>query len=69
MNYDSMSKDELESTLKRLKSNLEDLEETITFNFSHTSDHIGGKQVRKDEGILRELKEEIEKVKKILSKL
>jgi uncharacterized protein YktB (UPF0637 family) len=69
MDYNSMSKDELESALKRLQDNLEDLEETITFNFSHTSDHIGGKQVRKDEESLRKLKEEVEKIREILSNL
>jgi hypothetical protein len=68
MDYNSMSKDELESALKRMQSNLEDLEETIKFNFAYSAAHIGGKQVRKDEEILRELKEEIARVKEILLK-
>jgi uncharacterized protein YktB (UPF0637 family) len=69
MDYNSMSKAELEAMLKRLQNNLEDLEETINFNFTYSSAHIGGNQVRKDEESLRKLKEEIERVKKILSHL
>lgn len=68
MDYNSMSKAELELTLKRLKSNYEDLEETINFNFAYSAAHIDGGQVRRDEESLRELKEEIVKVKAFLSK-
>jgi hypothetical protein len=67
MDYSGMSKHELESTLKRLQADLEDLEETITFNFSHSAAHIGGGQVRKDEEALGELKEKIAGIKAALS--
>ncbi len=67
MDFNSMSKVELELTLKRLESNLEDLEETINFNFTYSAAHIGGSQVRKDEESLIELKEKIKEVKKLLS--
>jgi len=66
MDYNSMSKIELETMLKRLQNNLEDLEETINFNFTYSAAHIGGSQVRKDEERLRKLKEEIERIKEIL---
>lgn len=62
-----MKKTELETMLKRLQNDFEDLEETINFNFTYSSAHIGSNQVRKDEERLRKLKEEIEKVKEILS--
>jgi hypothetical protein len=61
-----MSKAELEVALKRLQSNFDDLEETINFNFTYSSAHIGGNQVRKDEESLQKLKEEIVRVKQIL---
>jgi hypothetical protein len=67
--YNSMSKAELESVLKRLKSNLEDLEETIRFNFAYSSAHISGGQVRKDEESLRKLEEEVGIVEELLSKI
>jgi cob(I)alamin adenosyltransferase len=66
MDYNSMSKIELEAMLKRLQNNLEDLEETINFNFTYSAAHIGSSQVRKDEEILKKLKEEIERIKEIL---
>ena len=68
MDYSSLSKTELELILKRLQSSFEDLEETINFNFTHSAAHIDGSQVRRDEESLRELKEEICKVKESLSK-
>jgi hypothetical protein len=69
MDYNSISKAELENILERLQNNFEDLEETIKFNLNYSSAHIGGNQVRKDEESLRKLKEEIERVKEILSHL
>jgi hypothetical protein len=66
-NYSSMSKAELESHLKRLKSNFEDLEQTITFNLANSCSHIGGGQVRKDMDCLEELKAEICMIERILS--
>jgi hypothetical protein len=59
MDYNLMSKAELETIVKRLKDNFEDLEETINFNFNYSSAHIGGNQVRKDEERLIKLKGEI----------
>lgn len=68
MDCNSVSRAELELTLKRLKSNFEDLEETINFNFTYSVAHIGGGQVRKDEESLRKLKEEICRIEELLSK-
>lgn len=65
--YGLMSKTELELELKRLKENLEDLEELFNFNFTNTSDHISGKVVAKDEEELEKLKREIAKIEKLLS--
>jgi hypothetical protein len=54
--------------VKRLKDNFEDLEETVRFNFTYSSAHIGGEQVKKDEESLRRLKEEISIIEQLLSK-
>ena len=67
MDYSAMSRTELESHLTRLKSNFEDLEETIAFNFSNTTSHIGGSQVRKDIDMLNEMKQEIRSIESMLS--
>ena len=67
MDYNSMSTAELEATLKKLKNTFEDLEETITFNLSYSGVHIGGRQVRKDEECLNELKSEICRIELVLA--
>ncbi len=66
MDYDSMSRAELEEHLKKLKHDFEDLEETFTFNFANSSAHIGGGQVRKDMDCLEEMKAEICRMEKHL---
>ena len=66
MAYDSMSRIALESVLDDLKRNLEDLDETIKFDYNFTSAHIGGHRVKKDEERLSKLKEEISRVQEIL---
>lgn len=68
MDYDGMSRPDLESALKHLQSTYEDLEEAIRFNFFHSAAHISGSQVRKDEASLREIHEKIAKVKETLSR-
>lgn len=65
--YTAMSKDELKSELRRLQDNLEDIEETMRFNFTHSSAHISGEQVKKDEISLIMLKNEIAALEMILS--
>ena len=69
MDYGSISKSELETILKRLKSRYYDLEETISFNFTYSTAHIGGRQVRKDVDMLNELKAEIGRIEVILSRM
>jgi hypothetical protein len=66
--YNAMNMAELNLELKRLKDNFEDLEETVRFNFTYSSAHIGGEQVKKDEESLRRLKEEISIIEQLLSK-
>ncbi|MGE5299428.1 MAG: hypothetical protein ACM3MB_00500 [Acidobacteriota bacterium] len=61
-----MKKNDLESTLRRLEADLEDLEETMSFNLSYTSAHIGGAQFRKDEETLGELRQEIDRIRTLL---
>lgn len=63
-----MSKVELENELKRLKDNLEDLEETFQFHLKNTSEHIPGRIVAKDEEEIEKLRREIDKLEKVLSK-
>ena len=62
-----MNKNELQLELKRLRDNLEDLEETMEFNFKHSSAHISGEQVRKEEESVSMLKHEIATIEQILS--
>jgi hypothetical protein len=64
-----MKKKDLESTLRRLEADLEDLEETMRFNLSHTSAHIGGAQVRRDEETLEQLRQEIGRIQALLKEL
>jgi hypothetical protein len=67
MDYNSIDIVELKTILKLLQFELEDLEEALNFNFTYTSAHIGGREVRKDEERLRQLKEKIAKINEILS--
>jgi hypothetical protein len=62
----TMKKKDLESTLRRLEADLEDLEETMRFNLSHTTAHIGGGQVRRDEEMLDQLRREISRIRALL---
>jgi ribosomal protein L29 len=64
--YSSMSKEELEKELRRLKDNLEDLEETLGYYYSATQAHIPGGFVRQDEAELKELKADIARVEELL---
>lgn len=66
--YESMSREELEAELKRLRENLEDLEETLSYYYSSTQAHIPGSFVKQDEAAIEELKEEIARVEELLSK-
>ena len=67
MDYNSVDTPELEKMLARLMTELEDIEEAINFNLTFTSAHIGGREVRKDEEILRQLQEKIMRIKETLS--
>jgi hypothetical protein len=63
-----MNREELASSLQRLQSDLEDLEETISFHLTYSSAHIGGGQVRKDEESLNEIRDKIAYVRQLLGK-
>ena len=63
---EAMKKKDLESALRRLEAELEDLEETMGFNLSFTSAHIGGAQVRKDQETLEVLRKEIGRIRDLL---
>lgn len=62
-------REELESTLHRLKAELEDLEETISFNFTHSAAHINGGEVSRDEESVTELKSEIAGLEGMLKRM
>ena len=64
-----MQKTDLETQLKNLEADLEDLEETVRFNLSHTSAHIGGSQVKRDQEILEEMRQEIARLRTLLKEL
>lgn len=65
--YTSMEPQELQAELKRLKDELEDMEDTFNFNLTNTSAHLRSGIVAEHEDELLELKAEIEKVQGILS--
>ena len=66
MDYSSMTREELELLLLRLQNDLEDLEETISFNLTHSSAHISGGQVKKDEESLAEIRDRIVHIQQLL---
>ena len=66
LDYNAMTREELEVALLRLQGDLEDFEETIGFNLINTSAHISGRQVRKDEACLTEIREQIAQVRLLL---
>ena len=68
MDYRFMNREELASSLQRLQSDLEDLEETISFHLTYSSAHVGGGQVRKDEESLNEIRDKIAYVRQLLGK-
>jgi len=61
-----MSKEQLEGELARLKDNLEDLEETLSYYYSATQAHIPAGFIKQDEESLNDLKEEIAQVEELL---
>ena len=65
--YSRMDRDEREAELRRLREDLEDLEETFQFHMRNTSAHISGRAVAKGEEELERLKREIDKIMKLLS--
>lgn len=69
IDYDVLSKPELEAILLKLRAELEDLEETITFYFSNSAAHINGGEVLRDEETLEELKSEIAMVEGLISRM
>ena len=69
MDCNSVDTAALKTMLACLQTELEDLEETINFNFTYTSAHVGGREVRTDEERLGQLKEKIAMIKEVLSKL
>jgi hypothetical protein len=65
--YNTMSRSELEAELKRLRADLEDLEETVAFHLANTAAHISGSSVAKAEEEREELKKQIAEVEKLLA--
>ena len=65
--YDAMTKEELATELERLKSDLEDFEETSQFYLMNSSAHISGKTVAKFEKEFTMLKDTIAEVEKLLA--
>ncbi len=67
--YASMDRAGLEEALRRLRLDLEDIQETIEFNFTHTRAHINAGQVATDEETLSDLRAEIAEVEARLAAL
>lgn len=66
MDYAAMSRDELEKELKRLRNELEDSEETFTFNLTNTTAHINSGMVNMAEEELEDLRKTIKQVEALL---
>lgn len=66
--YESMSRAELEDELRRLRENLEDLEETLGYYYTSTQAHIPGSFVKQDEEEVNELKRGIARLEELLSR-
>ncbi len=64
--YTAMSREELESELKRLKDEFEDMEATFEFNLMNTSAHLRTGIIEEHEQEIKELKDEIAKVEQLL---
>ena len=67
--YNAMSRAEIEHELKRLISDLEDLEETVSFHFNNTAAHISGGSVARAEEERETLKAQIANIEKRLSEM
>jgi len=65
--YHLFSRTELESVIVSLRAELEDLEETINYNFSNTCAHINGGEVLQDEETLEGLRVEIREVELLIT--
>jgi hypothetical protein len=66
--YKLLSRPELESALVRLKAELEDLKETVSFYFSNSAAHIKGGEVMRYEESLNELKCDISEIEGLMSR-
>jgi len=64
--YD-VTRDELENKLVRLRDELEDLEETFSFNLCNTSAHINSGVVAEHEDEMNDLKAEIARMEGLLA--
>jgi hypothetical protein len=64
-NYNAMSKKERAAMLQKLKSELEDFEETSHFHLMNSTAHISGKTVEQYEEELNTLKDTILEVEKL----
>lgn len=66
--YNLLNKPELESTLQKLKAELDDLEETVSFYLANSAAHISGGEVQRDEETLEELKSDIAEVEGLIGR-
>ena len=64
--YSQLNTDELKAEIRRLNGNLEDLEDTFTFNLTNTSAHLNAGVVAEAEEELGELRAEIAEIELIL---
>lgn len=66
MELKDMSREALEARLKHLREELEDLEDTFTFNLTNTSAHLRSGVVAEHEDEIGELKHEIAQIEGLL---
>jgi predicted mannosyl-3-phosphoglycerate phosphatase (HAD superfamily) len=67
--YEGLSVEELRTTLRRLRGDLQDLEETFNFNLTHTQAHLARSAVVEHETELNEYREKIVRVLEALNRL
>jgi hypothetical protein len=65
--YTEMNRDELAAELKRLKYELEDMEDTFQFNLTNTSAHLSSGMVAEHEEEIAELNRKITQVESQLN--
>ncbi len=69
MDFNTMSRQELESALARFEAEYEDLDEMTRFHFANTSDHINAQEVKAAGDRLTRIKDQIAEIRALLTRV